>query len=59
MELQEMLCIKIGVEMSKIKKELKDFLEYKKNYKFVQKDLVEKDNCIYCENLLLKDDARK
>lgn len=59
MRLQEMLCIKIGVEMSKIKKELKEFLEYKKNYKFVQKDLVEKDNCIYCEDVLLKDDARK
>ena len=45
--------------MSKIKKELKEFLEYKKNYKFKQKELIEKDDCIYCENELLKDKERK
>lgn len=41
--------------MSKIKKELKEFLTYKNNYKFIQKELIEKDDCIYCENELLKD----
>lgn len=54
-----MLNLKIGVEMSKIKKELKEFLEYKKNYKFVQKELIVKDECIYCEDILLKDIDRK
>ena len=41
--------------MSKLKKELKEFLEYKKNYKFIQKELIEKDECIYCEDIVLKD----
>ena len=41
--------------MSKIKKELKEFLTYKNNYKFIQKELIERDDCIYCENELLKD----
>lgn len=41
--------------MRKIKKELKEFLVYKNNYKFIQKELIEKDDCIYCENELLKD----
>lgn len=41
--------------MSKIKKELKEFLTYKNNYKFIQKELIEIDDCIYCENELLKD----
>lgn len=54
-----MFYIKIGVEMSKLKKELKEFLKYKKNYKFIQKELIEIDNCIYCENILLKDTERK
>lgn len=45
--------------MNKIKKELKEFLIYKKNYKFAQKDLIEKDGCIYCDNELLKDKDRK
>ena len=54
-----MLSFKIGVEMSKLKKELKEFLKYKKNYKFIQKELIEIDNCIYCENILLKDTERK
>ena len=45
--------------MNKIKKELKEFLEYKKDYKFVQKELIEKDGCIYCEDILLKDIDRK
>ena len=54
-----MLNLKIGVEMSKLKKELKEFVEYKKNYKFIQKELIEKDECIYCEDILLKDIDRK
>ena len=54
-----MLNLKIGVEMNKVKKELKEFLEYKKDYKFVQKKLIEKDKCIYCEDILLKDIDRK
>ena len=45
--------------MSKLKKELKEFLEYKKNYKFVQKEFIEKDECLYCEDILLKDKERK
>ena len=45
--------------MNKIKKELKEFLEYKKDYKFVQKELIAKDECIYCEDILLKDIDRK
>ena len=45
--------------MSKLKKELKEFLEYKRNYKFVQKELILKDECIYCEDILLKDKDRK
>ena len=40
--------------MSKIKKELKEFLTYKNNYKFIQKELIERDDCIFCENELLK-----
>ena len=51
--------MKLGVKMSKIKKELKEFLEYKKDYKFVQKELIVKDECIYCEDILLKDIERK
>lgn len=58
-KLLERLNLKIGVEMSKVKKELKEFLEYKKNYKFVQKELIVKDKCIYCEDILLKDIDRK
>lgn len=45
--------------MNKVKKELKDFLEYKKNYDFIQKELIEKDGCIYCENELVQDEERK
>ena len=44
---------------NKIKKELKEFLEYKSNYKFFQKDLIQKDECIYCDNELLQDKERK
>ena len=44
--------------MSRIKKELKEFSKYKENYEFNQKELVEKDGCIYCEDLLLKDQER-
>ena len=45
--------------MNKLKKELKEFLKYKSNYKFVQKELNEQDECIYCENILLKSKERK
>ena len=45
--------------VEKIKKELKEFLEYKSNYKFFQKDLIQKDECIYCDNELLQDKERK
>ena len=45
--------------MNKIEKELKEFLEYKSNYKFFQKDLIQKDECIYCDNELLQDKERK
>ena len=45
--------------MSKLKKELKEFLEYKKNYKFIQKELILKEGYIYCEDILLKDIERK
>ena len=30
--------------MNKVKKELKEFLEYKKNYNFIQKELIEKND---------------
>lgn len=45
--------------MSKVKKELKEFLEYKKNYKFTQKELIETEKGLYCEGILLKDEQRK
>lgn len=45
--------------MNKIKKELKEFLEYKSNYKFLQKDLIQKHECIYCDNVLLQDKERQ
>ena len=45
--------------MSKLKRELKEFLEYKKKYKFMQKELIEIEDCIYCDNMLLKDNDRK
>lgn len=45
--------------MSKVKKELKEFLEYKKSYKFVQRELIVKDGCVYCGDILLKDKERK
>ncbi len=45
--------------MSKVKNELKEFLEYKKAYKFIQKELIVKDECVYCDDILLKDIERK
>jgi len=36
--------------------ELKDFIEFKKNYKFKQLDIVEKDGNLYCKDILLKDE---
>ncbi len=44
--------------MNKIKRELKDFLEFKTNYKFIQKELTQKDGCIYCNNEILQDSER-
>ncbi len=40
--------------MDNIKKELEEFIEFKKNYKFVQKELVEKDGDIYCDGYLVR-----
>lgn len=44
--------------MNNIKKELEDFIEFKTNYNFVQKKIIEKEGCIYCEDELLKDKER-
>lgn len=41
--------------MNRVKKELKEFLKYKETYKFTQKELIEKHDCIYCEDELLQD----
>ena len=38
------------------KKELKEFREFKKNYNFIELNVTKKDNKIYCENILLKDE---
>ncbi len=37
-------------------KELEEFKEFKKNYKFKQLDIIEKDGKLYCEDELLKDE---
>lgn len=37
------------------KKELKEFIEFKKNYKFKQLKIIEKDGNLYCNGELLKD----
>ena len=42
-----------------ISTELKEFQEFKHNYKFIQKDLVEENGSIYCDGILLKDSERK
>lgn len=39
-----------------MKKELEEFIEFKKNYKFKQLDITEKDGNLYCKNTLLKDE---
>ena len=36
-------------------KEFKEFLEYKKNYSFQQKEIMEKEGSIYCDGELLQD----
>lgn len=41
--------------MNKIKRELKEFVEYKKKYNFTQKELVEKDGEVYCDGELIMD----
>jgi len=41
--------------MNKIKKELKELFEFKKNYNFTQKEIIKKEDGIYCENELLQD----
>lgn len=38
-----------------MKEELKEFIEFKKNYKFHELEIEEKDGCLYCEDTLLKD----
>ena len=40
----------------KIKKELKAFKQFKENFKFEMKEIVEKDNSLYCDGVLLKDE---
>ena len=39
-----------------IEKELSKFREFKKNYVFKQKEIIEKEGCLYCEKTLLKDE---
>ncbi len=39
----------------KIKKELREFLEFKKNYKFEFKEILEKDNSLYCDGICIRD----
>lgn len=39
----------------KIKKELKEFLEFKKKYKFKPKEITEENGNLYCEGILLKE----
>lgn len=41
--------------MNKIKKELKEFIEFKKTFEFKQKEIIKKDECIYLEDILIKD----
>jgi len=47
--------LKVGVNMSKINKELMKFREFKKNYKFEQLELIEKNDCVYCGDIIVKD----
>lgn len=39
------------------KKELKEFKEFKKNYKFTQVPIVNKDDKLYCMDTLIKDES--
>ncbi len=39
-----------------MEQELKEFIKFKKNYKFKQLDIIEKDGNLYCEDTLLKDE---
>ena len=45
--------------MNKVKKELKEFIEFKNNYNFVQKEIEEKEDGLYCEGEALQDSERK
>ena len=36
--------------------ELKEFKEFKKNYKFNELEIVEESGCLYCDGVLLKDE---
>lgn len=45
--------------MSKIKKELKEFLRYKEKYNFSQKELIYENESIYCDGEILQDKERK
>ena len=38
----------------KVKKELKDFLEFKKNYKFDFKEIIKKDDFLYCDGEVIE-----
>ena len=42
--------------MSKYKKELREFKEFKKNYKFEQLKIVEKNNIYKCDGVVIKDE---
>lgn len=40
----------------KLKKELSEFQKFKKNFKFEMREIVEKDNKLYCDEVLLRDE---
>lgn len=42
--------------MSKYKKELREFKEFKKSYKFEQLEIVEKNNVYKCDGIVIKDE---
>ena len=45
--------------MDNVKKELEEFLEFKKQYKFSQKKLEERDGAIYCDGYLVENEEEK
>lgn len=42
--------------MTKYKKELKKFKEFKKTYDFKQLEIIEKDNIYLCDGIIIKDE---